>query len=266
MRIERMKPVIVVVLASFLAASCGPLPQPGTALTTEERESARKSCIARYTAVGAVGGALVGGLLGGRGAKTESALIGAAAGGALAFAIAWGHCLSVYSNLDSYPVADARSTWRRVGYDKTQGSVVKIEKFSVNPADVSPGGRVQMDGSYYVLAPEGTKDVKVTETRTVYYYDPSKREWKELGAVDRELTAALGTRKAEGNFDLPPDVPEGNYRITMKVASQGVEDKMTRDLHVKKLAMGPRHQGHSYWALSVLGSKNSGLLETQDPS
>jgi len=39
---------------------------------------------------------------------------------------------------------------------------------------------------------------------------------------------------------MPADVPEGNYRITLKIASQGRVDSMTRDLKVKKgLAMGP---------------------------
>jgi len=63
-----------------------------------------------------------------------------------------GHCLSVYSNLNSYPMADARTTAGRVGYNSSQGTVVKIEDFSLNPDGVSPGGRIQMNGSYYVMA------------------------------------------------------------------------------------------------------------------
>lgn len=240
MRKKSIRPVVFIVLLSFLFTSCASLPPPGTALTADERESAKEQCIAQYTAVGAVGGAIIGGLLGSRGVKTEGALIGAAAGGALAFAIAWGHCLSVYSNLNSYPMADARATASRVGYHSSQGSVVKIENFSLNPDGVSPGGRIKMNGSYYVMAPEGNKEVKVIETRVVSYFDSSANEWKELGSVDQDLTASLGTRRAEGVFDMPADVPEGNYRITLKIASQGREDRMTRDLKVKKgLAMGP---------------------------
>src|SRR4030043_1648686 len=92
------RPFLLAVLAIFLFTSCGPLPKPGTALTPEERESARKSCIARYTAGGAVGGGILGGLLGGKKTKVQSALIGAAAGGALAFPLAGGHALNVNSN------------------------------------------------------------------------------------------------------------------------------------------------------------------------
>ncbi|MCK7504967.1 MAG: SH3 domain-containing protein [Desulfobacterales bacterium] len=42
---------------------------------------------------------------------------------------------------------------------------------------------------------------------------------------------------------MPPDVPEGKYRISFRISSQGKEDQVTRDLTVKKgLAMGPRNQ------------------------
>lgn len=226
------------VLIVFLFNSCAPLPPPGTALTPEERESAKKTCIARYTAVGAVGGGVIGALIGGRKDRLEGALIGAAAGGTLAFALAWGKCLNVYSDLKSYPMADARTTARQVGYKPSQGYVTKIKNFSVEPKSVSPGHRVKLNGSYYVMGPEDCKELKVTETRTVHYFDQSKNEWKELGSVDQEITAALGTRKAEGSFELPSDVPEGLYKITLKVSAKGEEDEASREISVKKrLAM-----------------------------
>jgi len=239
--------IVPIVLMAFILSSCAPLPPPGTALTDEERASARKTCIARYTAAGAVGGALIGGLLGSKGAKWEMAAIGAAAGGTLAFAIAWGHCLSVYSDLRSYPVAGARETAQNIGYTPAQGNVTKIENFSLNPDGVAPGGRVQMSGAYYVMAPEGTQEVKVTETRTLHYFDPSGSNWKELGSVDNEITSALGTRRAEGNFDIPSDVPEGKYKVTLKVSAQGKEDLASQELTVRKgLAMGPASGGTGY--------------------
>jgi hypothetical protein len=228
------RPLLSAVLVVFMLTSCAPLPKPGTALTPEERESARKSCIARYTAGGAVGGGILGGLLGGKKTKLQSALIGAAAGGALAFALAWGHCLNVYSDLKSYPVADARTTARQIGYNPSQGYVTKIKNFSLNPQNVSPGGKVRLNGSYYIMAPEGDKDIKVTESRTVHFFDSSEGKWKELGTVDQEVTAALGTRKAEGSFEMPPDVPEGRYKITFKVSAKGEEDEATREMTVKK--------------------------------
>lgn len=234
-----MKVLSAFVLVIFFFTSCGPLPQPGTALTAEERESARKSCIAKYTGIGAIGGGVVGALIGGKKAAA-GALIGAAAGGAIAFALAWGHCLSVYSDIKSYPSADARTTARKIGYEPSKGNVTKINSFSLSPKSVAPGGKIKIDGSYYVMAPEGSKEVKVTETRTVFYYDPSEKKWTELGSVDQEVTSALGTRKAEGSFDIPPDVPEGKYKITFKVAALDKSDTSTKELNVKKgHAMAP---------------------------
>ncbi len=229
---------VTVLIILLLFNSCAPLPPPGTALTPEERASAKKKCIARYTAVGAVGGGLIGGLLGGEKNRLEGALIGAAAGGTLAFALAWGKCLSVYSDLKSYPMADARTTARQVGYKPSQGYVTKIKNFSVEPKSVSPGNRVILNGSYYIMGPEESKELKVIETRTVHYFDHSKNEWKELGSVDQEIIAALGTRNAKGSFELPSDVPEGRYRITLKISAKGEEDEASREINVKKrLAM-----------------------------
>jgi hypothetical protein len=246
MRNRSIKVTVAIVLVALMTASCASLPPPGTSLTPEERAKAQKSCIARYTGVGAAGGALtgalVGALVGGR--KAQGTLIGAAAGGvaggALAFALAWGHCMSLYSDLNSYPVAGNQETANRVGYNPSQGFVVKIENFSLNPDGISPGGQVQLNSTYYVMAPAGSKEIKIKETRTVQFFDPSGKEWKELGSVDNELMAALGTRRADGNFDLPPDVPEGQYRMTLRISAEGKQDESTKELLVKKgLVAGP---------------------------
>ncbi|MCX8026934.1 MAG: hypothetical protein N3A62_03620 [Thermodesulfovibrionales bacterium] len=232
-----------VVLLVFIITSCAPLPPPGTALTDEERRAAQQNCIARYSAAGAVGGALVGALLGGRGSRGVGAAIGAMAGGALAFALAYGHCMSLYSDLRSYPVAGAQETAQRIGYNPSQGKVLKIDDFYLNPDGVSPGGKVQMGGSYYVMAPEGTKEMKIKETRILELFDTSNNEWKQLGAVDNEIVSAIGTRKAEGFFDMPTEMAEGSYRITLRVSGEGLEDSQTRNLTVRKgLAMGPTKQ------------------------
>ena len=214
----------------FLVSSCATLPPPGTALTADQRKQAQRDCIAQYTVVGAVGGALLGQLIGG---NTRGTLIGAAAGGALGAAIAWGHCLNVYSDLASFPVADARQTAVQTGWQPSRGNEVRIQNYTVTPRELRPGGGVTMNGSYYVMAPDGQKDVKVTETRTVAYFDPSANAWKELGSVDQNITAALGTRRAEGKFDLPSDVPAGRYRLTLKVAALGKVDQQTQEITVR---------------------------------
>ena len=234
------KGIALLASAVFLFGSCATLPPQGTPLTPDQRATAQKQCIARYTAGGVIGGALIGALLARK--RGEGALIGGAAGGTLAFALAYGHCISLYSDLNSYPAADAGETAQRVGYIPSAGNLTKIESFSLNPAAAAPGGKVQMNGSYYVMAPEANKEVKVTETRALSYLDPSSNQWKNLGSVDQEITSNLGTRRAEGTIDLPADVPEGRYLINFKVAANGVQDQTSQGLFVKKgVAMRPAH-------------------------
>jgi hypothetical protein len=254
-----VRSIALVVLITFIFSACASLPPPGTALTDEERASAKKSCIAKYTALGAVGGAALGYLLGSKKSKLETTAIGAVAGGALAFAIAYGKCLALYSDLKSYPVAGFKQTAQNIGYSSSQGDVIKIQNFSVDPSGVAPGGKLALNGSYYIMAPEGTKEVKVTESRSLHYLDPSENEWKELGVVDNEITSALGTRKADGNVDVGKEMPEGKYRVTFKVAALGKEDQVTQDLTVKKgLAMGPRNVRPQHQQVAYAGTEQTG--------
>ncbi len=257
MRCKKIKAATGGILLILVFSSCATLPPAGTALTPEERASAQKKCVFNYTAVGAAGGAITGAVIGALsgGHRSQRALIGGAAGavvgGTLAFAYAWGHCMSLYSDLNSFPVAGAQETAQKVSYNPSQGYVTKIQEFSVNPGGVAPGREVQVNGSYYVMAPEGAKEVKIQESRKVEYFDASENKWKDLGTVDQEVTAALGTRKAEGRFEMPSDVPEGLYRITFKVSAQGKTDQATRDLKVNKgLAMFP---DYSPFPLQVRG-------------
>lgn len=226
-----IKLIAVVVLFAFFTVSCG-LPPAGTALTSEERSNAQKSCIAQYTAGGAILGGLLGAAIAGRHSWGTGAAVGAATGGALAFLVAWGKCMEYYSDMRSFPVAGGAETAQRVGYTDSQGYVTKIENFNVSPNQLAPGKSVQMNGSYYVMAPQGAKEVKVTETRSVSYLD--NNEWKDLGSIPQDVTSQIGTRSAKGSFDLPADVPEGRYRVTMRVAANGKEDAATREMLVKK--------------------------------
>jgi hypothetical protein len=232
MHVFRSEKLCILLVCVFLLSSCAAaLPDPSQIRTEEERIDARNKCIAMYTAGGAAAGALAGALIGG---SWKSAGVGALVGGGFAFLAAWGHCLNLYSTLQSTPVAGYQQTAQQVGYNPSQGNVTKIQAFNVNPGTINPGQTVNLGGSYYVMAPQGAKEMKVTETRYVKFFDPSKNEWTNLGGVDQEITAAPGLRKADGKFDIPKDVPEGKYRIGFKVASAGKEDTVERDLVVKK--------------------------------
>jgi hypothetical protein len=222
---------VTVVTSAALVGGCATLPPPGTALTSDQRQGAQRDCVLRYTAMGAIGGALLGNMFGG---NTRGTATGAAAGGLLTAAIAWGRCFSHYSNISSFPLADARATRSLTGWTPGRGSEVKIQGFSATPDDVRTGSTVNLSGSYYLMAPGDVRDVKVVETRTVSFFDAQQGQWKELGTVDQTVTADLGTRRAEGTFDLPNDVPDGRYRITLKVTALGSSDALSQDITVHK--------------------------------
>jgi len=232
MKIKHIKTLTIITTFIFMLSSCASmLPSPDQITSEEELIAARNKCFAMYTVGGAALGAIAGGLIGG---DWKGAGVGAAAGGAIGFAYAWGKCLSLYSTLKSQPVAGYDETAKRTKYNPSQGDVVKIEGFNIKPTSVAQGSAANLNGSYYVMAPEGAKEIKVTETRTVKYFDPKKNEFVDLGSVDQEITAAPGSRKADGKFDIPKDVPEGRYKIAFKVSASGKEDVMEKEMFVKK--------------------------------
>ena len=232
MKKEGIKFFIIMFIGVFFLYSCASmLPNPDEIKTEEDRIRARNQCIAMYTAGGALGGAIIGGLIGG---DWKGAGVGAAIGGSIGFAYAWGKCLSLYSTLKSTQTAGYQETAKKTGYNQSQGDVVKIQGFAVNPASVAQGGSVKLNGSYYVMAPPDRKEIKVTETRIVKYFDPSKNEYVDLGQVDQQVTAAPGTRTADGSFDIPKDVPEGRYKIAFIVNAEGKSDMVERELNVRK--------------------------------
>lgn len=230
----RTQKTVAACLVPALLLGCAQLPAPGTALTADQRAEAQKSCIAQYTALGALGGALLGMMLSSKQDRGQGAAVGAVAGGALAYSIAWGKCLAYYSDVNSFPVADARQTAAAIGYQPARGNLVRIQNFTVTPSQVVPGGSFNQLGSYVVMAPDGTRDVKVVETRTVHFFDPQEKAWKELGSEDTPITAALGTRRSEGHIGMPKEVAEGRYRVTLKVSALGVSDQASQEIVIRK--------------------------------
>jgi hypothetical protein len=217
-----------------MLAACGTLPPPGTKLTAQQRAEAQQNCVSQYIVGGAVGGALLGMLVSSKQDRFQGAAVGAAVGGAFAYSIAWGKCLAYYSDVNSFPVADARQTAAAVGYTPTRGNEVKIQNFTVTPNQIGPGGTLSLKGSYYVMSPEGLQQVKVIEKRTVHFFDPQENTWKELGSEETPVTAALGSRRSEGQTGMPKEVAEGRYRVTFKVSALGREDQASQEIFIKK--------------------------------
>jgi len=234
MRKQLVRAMSTVLVPVYLLSACAPLPPVGTQLTDQQRADAQRSCVAQYTALGAIGGSLLGALLSSDKDRGKGAVIGAAAGGALAFNIAWGKCLKYYSNTNSFPVADAQQTAATVGYTPSRGNEVRIQNFTVTPDHITAGNSFNLRGSYYVMSPNGQTDVKVVETRTVHYFNPQDNTWKELGSEDTPITAALGTRRSEGTTSMPKEVAEGRYRVTFKVRALDKQDQASQEIVVRK--------------------------------
>ncbi len=227
------KTIAILIVSIFFLISCV-LPPQGSPLTPEEREEAKNKCIAQYTVGGATLGGIAGALIGGGKKAGIGAAIGALAGGALAYLIAYGKCVAYFSDLNTFPVAGYQDTIKNENYQPEYGEVVKIKSFSSTPKQVKLGDKLHLDGSYYIMAPQDIKEVKVKETRTIYFFDSSKNEWVELGPAENEVTSALGTRKADGSIDIPKDIPEGRYRVDFKVSALGKEDVASTEYVVKK--------------------------------
>jgi hypothetical protein len=121
-----------------------------------------------------------------------------------------------------------------VGYTPNRGNEVRIQSFSVTPNQIMPGGNLNLKSAYYVMSPDGQQQVKVVEKRTVHYFDPQENSWKELGSEETPVTAALGSRRSEGQTGMPTEVAEGRYRVTFKVSALGREDQSTQEIVIKK--------------------------------
>lgn len=225
---------VAVAMLPVMLAACAELPPPGTKLTAEQRVEAQKKCVDQYVVGGAIGGALLGMLVSSPRDRSQGAVVGAIAGGALAYSIAWGKCLAVFSDTNSFPVADAQQTAAAVGYTPSRGNEVRIQSFTVTPSQITPGSSFNLRGSYYVMSPEGHQQVKVIEKRTVHFFDPQEKTWKELGSEETPVTAALGSRRSEGQTAMPKEVAEGRYRVTFKVIALGREDQASQEIIIKK--------------------------------
>jgi len=191
-----------ILILSFSIYSCaGMSPQTKSTLT----------CGVAGGLLGAVIGAAVDSKNRGRGA-----LIGAAIGaiGAMGACFA----VSAYKNKE---VADYEATTQQVGYVPTSGDVMRITEFNVEPQSVNPGEQVAFNAQYYVMTPNPNQEITVTETRTIKAYDEETQSYNELGSTTNEITMRPGTRKGNGELDVHPLTPSGNYQLSFTVQYLG---------------------------------------------
>ena len=182
------------------------------------------------TAICASGGALG---LAGLGAAldrknpTRGAIIGGVtglfAGGAACFAIA---------KANSRPIADYQQTQKATDYNPTQGTLVRVEKLTLQPVNVAPGEKFAWHSRYVVMTPEPNADVPVVETRVLSAYDETTKGWKEIGQYKTEATAKPGTREDAVEMAMPKQTTAQRYLVTFQVEHNQIRDQKNHPLSV----------------------------------
>ncbi len=149
-----------------------------------------------------MGGAIVGGLVGGKRGAVVGGLLGALAGGVV------GH---YYDEQEK----NLAQTSRDYGYTARQGTRLKVEAVRVNPAALSPGETVNINMTYAVLVPEADQQVPVKETREILVNGTS------VGKTSIDISREGGTWKSTVPITLPENAAPGNYRVVASVEIRG---------------------------------------------
>ncbi|MEK6778704.1 MAG: glycine zipper domain-containing protein [Candidatus Deferrimicrobiota bacterium] len=161
------------------------------------------------TAIGAgtgvVGGAVVGGLIGGKRGAVIGGLLGALTGGAI-------------GRYFDQREKDLSQASREHGYSPSQGTRLKIESVRSNPAVLAPGETVNINLTYAVLTPSADRQVLVRETREILVNGTS------VGKTSIDITREGGTWKSTVPVTLPANAASGNYRVVASVESGGGKD------------------------------------------
>jgi len=163
---------------------------------------------------GAVGGGIIGGLAKGKKGALWGGLVGALAGGA------------VGAYLD-HKEKSAQETKAAYAYEADQGTKVVVTNVSASPATVSPGGDVNLEVTYAVMAPDDERVVQVQETRLVTLAG------NKVAEVTKEVSRTSGTYASEVSVNLPSDAPPGAYQFLSTVEASGRSSQRSSSFTVK---------------------------------
>lgn len=147
---------------------------------------------------GVATGALVGALAGGK----KGAVIGAVAGGVLGGLVGW-----QVGEYRTRKVREGSEVSAATGYRAEQGVIAKIEASTNAPQQLRPGDKILLQTNYTLLSPPAQGQVKVKETRTVFF------NGQELGRLEKESSLTSGTYATEQTLSVPPDAAEGRYLV-----------------------------------------------------
>ncbi len=176
----------------------------GCATIPEEHQGA-----ATGAGVGAATGALAGAVFAGDGSRTQGALIGGLVGSLVG---------GVIGNYTVDQKRDAVDTSSRYDYDSSAGILVRIERSSISPDRVYPGGRVDLRATYAILAPRSDTRIAITESREIRFNG-------ELVGKPEVSTAHIpGTYDSNVPLFLANDAKRGTYQVITTIRTQGSSD------------------------------------------
>jgi hypothetical protein len=183
------------------------------------------------TTICAGGGALAGAMAGALIDKKDplrGALIGLVGGATTAGAA----CFAV-AKFSSTQVKDYQQTQQATGYRPSQGTVVRVDSFTVEPTTVSAGQKLTFGAEYYVMTPEREADLPVVERMIVSFYDEQTKEWKELGRTQSEVTMKPGTRQIPpSQINTPAKPLSQRYRVALQVEHDKVTDGKSQGIYM----------------------------------
>lgn len=210
------------VVSMLLLTACASM-QSGEPIGGCGTWSSPSTCIAAHSAGGAVLGALTG-ILTAKLTKADTgkgALIGAGAGGLMAFAWAWGKCFACFTKVRSQQVGGYDETKASTGYSPNQGTALKIGNATLSPSAVAPGNKIAFRGDYYVMFPNEKKEMSITETAILKAYDAKERKWVEVGRSPETVIVAPGSRKADSEIPIPDIAEEGKFLMVFTITADG---------------------------------------------
>lgn len=214
-----------ILIIAFGLTGCATIPGSGGQI----KWNSPGECIAANTIggaiMGALSGALVGAISGEKKGAQKGAIIGGVGGGVIAFAISWGKCFAAFSTVESQEVKNYAETTKIINYKKNQGDIAEIKSFNLQPY-VAPGNKLKLKANYVVMTDTDRNDISVTETRILKVFDPGKKQFIEVpeASVPETIVISPGSRRADGEIEIPDNAVEGKYMIAFKIESLNKTD------------------------------------------
>lgn len=194
----KMRIAALLTLTAFLAGASG------CVTVSEEHKGA-----ATGAGLGGVTGAVAGAVLAGEGSRTKGALIGGLAGALIG---------GVIGNYTVDKKKTAQETTAKYDYNRSAGTVVRIETATTTPAVVSPGGTATLEATYAVMAPSNDTQVAITESREVTL------NGELVGNPEVNVSHTAGTYHTSIPLILPADAKKGKYRVITTIRSAAGKD------------------------------------------